>query len=201
RGVSEARLYDSSIVTFPANPTTTAELRDSIRSALGREGRSLWLADSEMSVRSALPVIVERRELDTDAEDLLERALRALAHADEIMCRSHGPHGRARTFQVAAALVELRAGKALSTKNHQLITTALDALSAADKHHAKLVKQHAAAADALNSVLDQGQDGTENGTPPGNGNPTMPQDGAGPRSKALKLARERETELRKLRGR
>lgn len=200
RGVNEAALYDSSIVTYPANPTTTAELQDSMRSALGREGRSLWVADGEMSIRSALPGLSERGELDTDAEDLLEKALRALVAADEAVCRSHGPHGRARTFHVASAMLELRAGKMLSAKNHALLQTAADALATADKHHAKAAKQHANASEALNSVLTAGQDGAGNNTPPGNENPILPQDGAGPRSaRSLRLKREREAELRALR--
>lgn len=199
RGVAEAALYDSSVVTYPANPATSAELVESFRSALGREGRSLWLADSELSVRSALPVIAEGLELDGDTGDLLERALRALAHADEIMCRQQGPHGRARTFHVASTIVDLRAGKKLSAKNEGLLKTAMDALSAADKQHADAAKNHAAASEALNSVLGGGQDGTGNGTPPGNGNPIAPQDGAGPRSASLTLKRQREAELRALR--
>ena len=201
RGVSEAALYDSSVVTYPANPTTSAELRDSMRSALGREGRSLWLADSELSIRSALPVIVERREVGEEEGDLLEKALRALVHADEVLCRSHGPHGRARTFHVASAMLELRAGKVLSAKNHALLKQAADALATADKHHAKAAKQHAAASDALNDVLGGGAEGEDanNGASTG-GNPISPQDGAGPRSaRSLRLKREREAELRALR--
>lgn len=200
RGVNEAALYDSSVVTYPANPTTTAELQDSMRSALGREGRSLWLSDGELSVRSALPVILERREVGDEEGDLLEKALRALVAADEVICRSHGPHGRARTFHVASALLELRAGKTLSAKNQALLQQASDALASADKHHAKVSTQHAAASNALNSVLGGGQDGTASNQGADNGNPIMPQDGAGPRSaRALRLKREREAELRALR--
>lgn len=197
RGVNEAALFDSSIVTFPANDATSGELVDSFRSALGREGRSLWLADSELSVRSALPLLTERRGDTQDTDDLLEHAVRALVAADEQMVRSHGPHGRARTFHLAGALLELRAGKALSAKNQGLLQAALDALSAADKHHAKTAKQHATASDALNAMMPA--DGESNSKPPSNGNPIMPQDGAGPRSKSLALARQREAELRALR--
>lgn len=206
RGVSEAALYDSSIVTYPANPTTSGELLDSFRSALEREGRSLWLADTELSVRSALPILLEKREVGEEEGELFERALRALVSADEVLCRSHGPHGRARTFRVAEALTELRAGKALSSKNHALLKQAADALSAADKSHQKLADAHASAAGKIQDVLDASsdaasQDGTANGTPPGNGNPISPQDGAGPRSaRALQLKRQREAELRALRG-
>ena len=207
RGVNEAALYDSSVVTYPANPTTSAELVESMRSALGREGRSLWLADLDYSVRSALPLYRSGEEFSDQlrgkVEDTLEQAIRALAHADEILCRSHGPHGRARTFHVATALMELRAGKTLSAKNQGLVQSALDALSAADKHHANLSASHQKAAGALSDVLDGSKDASGDGmshnTPPGNGNPILPQDGAGPRSAALKLRRQREAELRQLR--
>jgi HK97 family phage prohead protease len=212
RYVRELQLFDTSIVTFPANEKTSAQLVDAVRSAMGREGRSLWLADGELSVRSALPIFVERREVSADADDLLERALRALAHADEIVTRSLGPYGRARTFLVAQSLAELRAGKTLSAANEKLLNSALTALSSADKAHAKLSAAHATASDAISNALNSSapkdapssassgaSDGKSTGTPPGNGNPINPQDGAGPRSAALKLRREREAELRALR--
>ena len=205
RGVSELACYDSSIVTYPANPTTSGELVDAMRSALGREGRSLWLSPDELSIRSVLGT-------DDVDDDLLERALRALAHADEIVTRTRGPHGRARTFLVAQSLSELRAGKTLSAANEKLLNSALTALSSADKAHAKLSAAHATASDAISNALNSSapkdapssassgaSDGKSTGTPPGNGNPINPQDGAGPRSAALKLRREREAELRALR--
>lgn len=183
RGVSEAALYDTSVVTYPANPTTSAELVEAMRSAMGREGRSLWLADCELSVRQ----LCVMRSMDDgltagDAADVLERALRALAHADEVVSRSKGAHGRARTFLVAQALLELRAGKTLSSKNEGLLKTALSALSSADRQHAKLSASHSAAADAISSVLDGGSEGKDGNQGADNGNPIMPQDGAGPRS-------------------
>lgn len=207
RLVRELQLFDTSIVTYPANPGTSAELVDAMRSALGREGRSLWLADSELSVRSALPVFVRARDggaAPDNAGDLLERAVRALAHADEIVCRSLGrQHGRARTFLVAQAMLELRAGKALSAKNEGLLQTALSALASADKQHAKLSASHATAHDAVSNVLNaasgDGKDGNQGATT--GGNSIAPQDGAGPRSAALKLQRQREAELRALRNR
>lgn len=199
RGVAEAALYDSSIVTYPANPATSGELVEGFRSALGREGRSLWLADSELSVRSALPALVDG-QVGEEEGDLLERALRALVHADEVLCRSHGPHGRARTFHVATALLDLRAGKALSAKNRSLLEQAATALAAADQHHAGAAKQHAKAGEALNSVLGAGDGADASGA--GNDDPVAPKDAAGPRSaRSLRLAREREAELRRLRRR
>jgi HK97 family phage prohead protease len=206
RHVGEAALYDTSIVTYPASPTAEGELVEEMRSALGREGRSLWLADQEMSIRSILPTLATG-EQPPNMDDLLEHSLRALAHADEVVCRARGPHGRARTFLVAEAMLELRAGKTLSTKNQGLLKSALTALSSADKQHQKLADAHAKAADAVSSVLDgasaseQGtsQDGKNSNQGAGNGDPINPQDGAGPRSASLKLQRQREAELRALR--
>lgn len=201
RSVTEAALYDTSIVTYPANPTAEGGLVEAMRSALGREGRSLWLADDgEMSVRSVLPMVLsDGKGLDgTEAEDVVERALRALAHADEVVARSGIPNAAGissrRTYLVAESLLEMRAGKVLSAKSAGLIKSALDALTSADKHHAKVGMAHETAKDALGQVLDasagaategsgeQAGDGKSHGTPPGNGNPINPQDGAGPRS-------------------
>lgn len=209
RGVGEAALYDTSIVTYPANPTTSAELVEAFRSALGREGRSLWLADGELSMRaiilepegyvsvnqmrqtSGLPALE-----DSELADLVERSLRALAHADETVARSVGAHGRARTFLVANAMLELRAGKTLSAKNEGLLKQAVAALGAADKHHQKMANSHAEAAEKVQSVLDASQaggdgDGASNQPPPANGNPINPQDGAGPRSLPSSVAQAR----------
>ena len=205
RSVSELKLYDTSVVTYPANPATSAELVDGMRSALGREGRSLWLADGEMSMRGALTLLQARSSRRDDGSfagvawaddeaDVLEKAMRALVHADEVLCRSHGPHGRARTFYVASALLELRAGKTLSAKNQVLLQTAADALSSADRHHST-------ASDALNTVLSAGTgDGADGNQGAETGNTVSPQDGAGPRSaRSIRLHREREAELRALR--
>ena len=211
RGVTEAALYDSSIVTYPANPTTSGELVDAMRSALGREGRSLWLADTEMSVRSALPAISGRgASPEGDEADLLERALRALVHADEVVCRAHGPHGRARTFHVVTALLSLRAGKVLSSANQSLLESALTALAQADKALDKVDAALDQGQEAISTVLNvanpdtddsdsDGSDGKSSNQGAGNGNPIMPQDGAGPRSASLRLRRTREAELRALR--
>ncbi len=205
RSVTEAALYDTSIVTYPANPTTSAELVEEMRSALGREGRSLWLADHELSIRSALPAFIDREDVPAEADELLERALRALAHADDVVCRSKGPHGRARTFQVAHAMLELRAGKTLSSANKTLLNTALSALSAADKQHQKLADAHAKASEAVTSVVNSGSSSSSGGSEgkdgnqgTSNGNPITPQDGAGPRAASLKLQRQREAESRAL---
>ncbi len=193
RHVGEAALYDTSIVTYPANTSAEGGLVDAMRSALGREGRSLWLSGEELSVRSALPLLHDG--LPDDADDLLERSLRALVHADEIMCRTVGPHGRARTFLVAQAMLELRAGKTLSAKNQGLLQGAVDALAAADKQHGKLAQLHAKAHDAVSNVLNSNTsasgDGKDDNQGADNGNPIAPNDGAGPRSLPASVAQAR----------
>lgn len=211
RLVRELQLFDTSIVTYPANPATTAELVDAMRSALGREGRSLWLADQEVSIRSALPVFTEGRQLDQDQEDLLERALKALVRADDVVGRELRSCGRARTFRVGQALLELRAGKVLSAANHELLKQAADSLAAADRHNQKLSASHQQASDALASVLNSAtvgdgvSTGADNGVSSSSGassgdNPLQPTDGAGPRSAhSLALQRRREAEKRAIR--
>ena len=127
-----------------------------------------------------------------DRDALCERACRALHDADEEMSKRHGWHRGARTAPVAGSLLELRAGRVLSAANEQLLKTALTALSDAGAHHQT---PH----ESVSAVLDNASgDGTSDGTPPGSGNPIMPQDGAGLRSAALKLQRAREAELRRM---
>lgn len=180
RQVSEAQLYDTSIVTYPANPGTSAEIQEAMRSALGREGVGLmW------SMRSALPALIERRELPGAAGDQVEQALKALTHADELTCRRFGMHGRARTFQVARTMIEVRQGKVLSSANESLLRSALQTLSAADDAHAQVGDAHASAANAITAALDSaapksgdGKDGNSGGD---NGDPITPADGAGAR--------------------
>lgn len=185
RYVTELRLFDTSIVTNPANPNTSADLVDEMRSAMGREGRSLWLAENEPSIRSALPALRAGEPLeDGDAEDLLERALRALVHADDVVMRSRGPQGRARTFMIGRSLLDLRAGKVLSSANQTLLTSALTALSSADQAHQSLTDAHSEARRAVSDVLDNASgvpaDGEDEGVE--DGDPLDPQDGAGDRS-------------------
>jgi hypothetical protein len=203
RKVSELRLFDTSIVTYPANPNTTAALKDAMRSALGREGRSLWLAEHELSVRSMLPSVVQRREVPDDGRETLDRAFRAMVNADDAVCQRFGMHGRARTSLVARSMLELRAGKVLSAANQKLLEDALEALSDADQAHGNAATAHSKARDAISGALASAQKGDAEGL---NGNqgasagdsPTSPQDGAGPRSASLKLRRQREAELRRL---
>lgn len=175
RSVSELALFDTSVVTYPANPATSAELRNAFREALGREGLGVMY-----SARAALFNYVQRRCLDEAAEPVLEQAVRALAGADEVVCRrTSGPLARARTFLVAGLMEEVRAGKVLSAKNQQLVNDAVDALTNAAKHHAQTASHLQAASDSLSQLPNGTED--NNGAPTGD-NPISPQDGAGPRS-------------------
>jgi HK97 family phage prohead protease len=204
RSVAELALYDTSIVTYPANPSTTAELRSEFREALGREGLGVMF-----SARAALVGYTETRTLEDAAEPVIEQAIRALAGADEILCRrSTGPYARSRTFLVAGLMDEVRAGKALSAKNEALLQSAVDALSGASKQHAKVAAAHQKAADAVGQVLNAGtnandQSANANGTganqgPPAGSNPISPTDGAGPRSvpASVLLAKRQLAELK-----
>lgn len=74
REVGELKLYDASIVTYPANPTTVAGLRN----ALGHEGRARLIA-----VGGALTEMREGKTLSAASEKLIRTALAALQEADE----------------------------------------------------------------------------------------------------------------------
>lgn len=201
RSVSELALYDTSIVTYPANPNTTAELRSAMRSALGREGQGLMY-----SARSAIVEATREHRVAEAAEPVLDSAMRALAAADEFMCARFGQAGRSRTFVVASLLVQAREGKVLSGANEKLLRDALTALHAADDALTGVDHALDEGQAAISTVLDvanpdgdaadpddggrpgaaskasgSGLDGDSGGTGAGK-NPVQPIDGAGPRS-------------------
>lgn len=208
RSVTEAALYDTSIVTYPANPTTTAELRSAMRVLLGREGTSLM-----HSIREVLDLSDRAAAVD-HATPLVENALRALASTDEIMCRRGGYQGRARMFAVARMLADVRQGKVLSAANEEMLKNALNALHEADDVNIPAIVKGLQVVDSaldagqagLAAVLDvanpdgdkddqnpeltpaaksnnSGMDGDQGGGSGGGGkNPLLPLDGAGPRA-------------------
>lgn len=224
RAVSELALYDTSIVTYPANPGTSAELRSAMRGALGREGVSLmW------SVRSALGEARSERIAEA-AEPAVEKALRALASADEAVCRAYGRQGRARTFLVASMLLQVREGKVLSADNQTMLQNALTALHEADDVDIPAIVK---SLQTIDSALDAGQaglaevlgkanpdgdpddrqptlenpkgpnnsglDGDAGGGSGGGGkNPILPPDGAGPRFATVEATRRMLERLRAL---
>jgi len=124
RQVTEAQLFDVSVVKTPANPGTTAGLRSAMADVIGREGRS---------------VLHELRSGNRGPEHL-EAALKVLREADEqVLARSELRYaGRGRLLVVASLLSEQRAGKVLSKANKALVDKAAAALSEAQDHLADL---------------------------------------------------------------
>lgn len=219
RTVNELALYDTSIVTYPANPNTSAELRSAARAFLGREGRSLIAA-----ARAAMPM-VERRSNPATVEPVMESTLNLIGDMDRFLCSRYGRQGRARTMLVARVLVQAREGKVLSGANEDLLRRALAALHDADDALTGVDSALDEGQAAISTVLDvanpdggpgdpddkksssgatSGLDadaGGGNGNGPG-GNPITPADGAGPRSAPpAVLKAQRELELFKLRRR
>lgn len=200
RSVAELALYDTSIVTYPANPATSAELRSLMVDGIGREGQGIiW------SLRAALGS-VERRAagLPEEAEPIVEQAIRALAAGDELLCRrTAGPHTRARTFLVAGLMEQVRKGAVLSAKNAKLLADAMDALAGAADGHQR-------AAESINAVLQDhqganwsGLDGDQGGkSADGGPNPLDPGDGGGPRAARIPASvRKAQLDLLKMKGR
>lgn len=218
RNVSELALYDTSIVTYPANPGTEAalraEMRQAFRAALGREGMGLML-----SVRTAMAL--DHRIAET-AEPSFDNAIRALVSADEFMCHRYGLIGRARTFQVAGMFMQARQGKVLSTENLALANKALAAAHAADDNDIVDIVQRLQSIDAALDITqealatligksdpdgdkddlepalkapskngDSGLDSDQGGGSGSGKNPLQPQDGAGPRSAVLSVEHTR----------
>jgi HK97 family phage prohead protease len=216
RSVAEVRLYDTSVVTFPANPTTTAALRSEMRQAMGREGVGLlW------SVRSALDQLAEKRELPSDSEPVVEAALKALQAADDAIVSRYGCQGRGRTLIVAGILndllTEVRAGKALSSAKETLLRQALEALQEADTQLGRATSSVQSVVDTASKPKTDTNEGDPKNTTGGadaGGQTTgasgasgagvtslNPADGAGPRSKPLpKSVRDTQKLAARLRG-
>ena len=97
RDVLEARLFDASIVTYPANPATTAELRAALAQTMGVEGTARWneflkgYEYSERQLRAAFEILnsvtdIEFREgktISAATAEALQTALDALHAADD----------------------------------------------------------------------------------------------------------------------
>lgn len=208
RSVSEVRLFDTSIVTYPANPMTSAGLRSEMRDSMGREGMGLmWAA------RSALVEMRETRSLVDAATSVVDQALRALRAADEYVVARYGNQGRARLFAVAGLLAEIREGKVISSANQSLLEQALAALHAADDHLSGIDTALDEGQRAISGVLGVDDPDDDDPDKPANdegadvsaapkGDPVVPADGAGPRSvPASVLQAQRDLEVAKLRAR
>jgi HK97 family phage prohead protease len=199
RDVTESRLYDTSIVTFPMNPATSAMLRSAMQEGLGREGMgilaSLRLEQADQEYRAAGDPLV------------FEQAFRALQHADERAVKQFGQYGRARTFIVGDVLTQARAGGAISAANVALLKQALSALHDADTALQGVDRALDEGQQAISSLLEvanpdnddpdkkpaganksgvDGDQGGGNGSGPG-GNPITPNDGAGSREAEMEL--------------
>jgi HK97 family phage prohead protease len=77
RDVNEARLFDASVVTYPANPGTTASLRADLQVALGTEGRARLL-----EVSGIMTELRTGKSISAANAELLQNALDALGSAD-----------------------------------------------------------------------------------------------------------------------
>lgn len=156
RSVTELRLYDASIVTYPANPTTTAALRSGLAAAVGQPEHArirTVAADvrrSHADFSAALAELREGRVLSAANVEQLNAALAALHRADDALTG------------VDSALDE---GQEAISGVLQVANPDGDKTDPDD-----------------NGQPGFQQDGATGGSSPKIGNPIMPADGAGPRS-------------------
>jgi hypothetical protein len=210
RGVNELQMFDASVVKSPANKTTSVGLRSDALDILGREGIATF-----RSAQLVYGQFIEVRSLGDSDEPILEDAILALKFMDERMCSQ--PQfmysSRARTFAVVQCIEQLRQGKTLSSANEQLLKDALNSLAQSDNG----LKQATAASQegqmAIRTVLGETEPSDKAGAHVSNdggidtgklndGNPVLPNDGAGVRSvpASVKVAKA-QVELLKLRSR
>jgi HK97 family phage prohead protease len=186
RGVDECRVFDVSVVKSPANPMTSVGLRSDMVDWLGREGVATLFA-----TRQALESLIETRSFE-DFEPWAEKSLQVFRSVDEYMVRAYPYAGRARTFQVYDILLEVRAGKQISSANEHMLRTSLEALAQADNALKQVAGASGSAQLAIGTVLGDtvAMQGGEKVTNDGgidtgklnDGNPVLPNDGAGPRN-------------------
>jgi hypothetical protein len=176
---------------------------------LGREGAAtLW------SVRQAVDAYIETREIVIESEPVLEQAMRAIRFVDERMQEQEQYRycSRARTFRVIDCIEQLRAGKTLSSANESLLKGALESLAQADNAAKTVGSAIAESRTAISTTLGTtepadtvgNQSTNQGGLDTGklsDGNPVLPNDGAGTRSIPLSvLTAQRQVELLKLRS-
>jgi hypothetical protein len=140
--------------------------------------------------------------------------MRAIKFVDERMLNSgqYMYSSRARTFVVVDLIESIRQGKTLSTANESLLKSALESLSQADNAHKTVGAAMSEGERAISSVLGvtdsasnedatKGKAANNSGLDSGklnDGNPVMPNDGAGTRSISIAQA---ELDLIKIRSR
>lgn len=85
RFVREVKLYDVSVVTYPANGGTSAKLRSAVPTAtIERLSAGAPLTDADVeAIRAALPVTEQRADTEVDAEER-DRVARRLAQLKAI---------------------------------------------------------------------------------------------------------------------
>lgn len=80
RDVNELKLFDVSLVTYPANPNTTAMIRSEMREAMGKEGQARLF-----EVAGIMTQLREGKTISAANADLLQQALDALNKADDTL--------------------------------------------------------------------------------------------------------------------
>ena len=215
REVTESRLYDTSVVTFPMNPATSAMLRSAMQEGLGREGMGIF---GRMLGRG---VIRETRGFHFSGDgSIFDLAFRALQAADETAVKRHGMYGRARTFIVGDVLEQARAGATISAANAALLKQTMDSLHTADDQLNSVNKALDNGMSTLSQLLqvanpdddadDPDNPGNADGSKPAGannsgvsgdqggtgGNTNTPNDGAGSRDAQMDVARLKARGLR-----
>jgi hypothetical protein len=209
RSVLELQLFDASVVKSPANKLTSVGIRSSMLDIVGREGMATFRSAGEMFTE-----YVNTRQLGQEGEPILEDSIRALKYMDERMVSQ--PQfmycSRARTFAVVNAIESIRAGKTISSANEQLLKDALDALGQGANGVKAVSTGIAEAETAIRATLGDTEPAKGKNLASNNGgldtgslndgNPVLPNDGAGTRSAegAVHVARA-QVELLRLRSR
>jgi hypothetical protein len=188
RSVLELQLFDCSVVKSPANKLTTVGLRSDVQDILGREGVMLF-----RSAGLLYTDYVNTRQLDQTAEPVFEDTISALKYMDERMCAQpqYMYCSRARTFKVMDVISQLRAGKTISSANEQLLKDALDALGQGANGVKAAGSGISEAETAIRATLGDTEPDANKQLASNNGgldtgklndgNPVLPNDGAGVR--------------------
>jgi HK97 family phage prohead protease len=157
RDVNELRLFDASLVTYPANPNTSASLRADLNAALGKEGRARML-----EVAGIMAEVREGKAISAANAELLQKALDALHTADDNLT------------QVDAALDE----------GQTAISEALGVTDPDDDDPDEKSADDSTDKSASGAGI-KGDGATAGGAGSSGGDPTLPNDGGGTRSKQV----------------
>jgi uncharacterized protein len=161
RDVTEVKLYDASIVTYPANPMTTAALRADLQRHLGTEGRARLI-----EVERVMGELREGKTISAANADLLQAALDALHTADD------------KLSQVQPILEDVNSAL---DDGQKAISATLDTRNP-DGDPADTGFEDKNSTNKDNSGNKPVADGTTDGGAGGSGDPNSPSDGAGLRT-------------------